>query len=388
MTRVTRLFEQRFRFFDAEGDRDKAVATDARRTWSERRTLVVAVEDADGQTGLGEAAPLPGYSPDSIDDAWTSLEPLIGKNLTDRELGAPGSSRELIELAKNNASPSARFALESAMLDLWSRRGNRPAWALLARIGTELGADGMRDAGAGEEGPAVAALLAGDAKQAQEQAERAVARRIACFKLKVGAAGAWARELGAIRAVRWTFPEARLRVDANQCFSPLELAERLPALRELALDWIEEPTPGFLEAKRTELDVPVALDESLQKTTPNPTQAWISGVRAYVLKPTAIGGFMRCFELARSARSEGIAVVVSHAYEGPVGYSALAALALALGSDRPPDGLDSHAGLTDSPDHRAFDAENGRIRAWTEPGFALELARIREQREVVREVRA
>jgi hypothetical protein len=31
MTRVTRLFEQRFRFLDAEGDRDTAVATDARR---------------------------------------------------------------------------------------------------------------------------------------------------------------------------------------------------------------------------------------------------------------------------------------------------------------------------------------------------------------------
>jgi o-succinylbenzoate synthase len=364
------------------------VATDAHRSWSERRTLVVALEDAEGQTGLGEAAPLPGYSPDSLDGAWNALEPLVGKNLTDHELGAPGSSRELIRLASSIASPSARFALECAMLELWSRRGNKPAWALLARIGTELGADGMRDAGAGAEGPAVASLLAGDAKQAQAQAERAVARRIGCFKLKVGAAGAWARELGAIRAVRWTFPEARLRVDANGSFSPAELAERLPALRELALDWIEEPTLGFLEGKRAPLDVPVALDESLQTTTPNAAAAWKSGIRAYVLKPTTLGGFIRCFELAESARSEGIAVVVSHAYEGPVGYSALAALSLALGGDRPPDGLDRHAGIADTPAHPAFDAENGRIHAWTEPGFALELARIREQREVVREVRA
>jgi L-alanine-DL-glutamate epimerase-like enolase superfamily enzyme len=81
-------------------------------------------------------------------------------------------------------------------------------------------------------------------------------------------------------------------------------------------------------------------------------------------------------------------VVVSHAYEGPAGYSALAALSLALGSERPPDGLDRHPGIADTPLHPAFDAENGRIHAWTEPGFALELARIRDLREVVREARA
>jgi len=387
MIRVTRLFEQLW-FLDAEDDRDAPVAADAKRSWSERRSLIVVLEDDEGRAGIGEAAPLPGYSPDSLDDAWEALAPLVGKNLTHGELGAPGSSRELVRVSGTIASPSARFALESAMLDLWARRENEPAWVLLATIVAELISGSKGAIGGGVEDCSVAALLTGDANRAQAQAERAVARRISCFKLKVGAPGAWAGELGAIRAVRWTFPEARLRVDANQSFSPAELAERLPALRELALDWIEEPTLRFPEGVQTPLDVPVALDESLQTTTPNPTAAWNSGVRAYVLKPTTVGGFIRSFELAESARSEGIAVVVSHAYEGPVGYSALAALSLALGSGRPPDGLDRHAGLADLPVHPAFDAENGRIRAWTEPGFGLELDAIQERREVVREVRA
>ena len=386
MIRATRLLEQRFRFFGAEDNRDGAVATDARRSWSERRTLLLALEDAEGRLGTGEAAPLPDYSPDTLDDAWNALAPLVGKPLGSGELGASGSSRELLRVTSAIASPSARFALESAILDLWSQRTGEPAWALLARIFAEL--SGSSTAPTSTSGElTVAALLSGSAEQALRQAEAAAARGIGCFKVKIGAPSAWPAELATLGALRQRFPDARLRVDANQSLSLSELGERLPALRELALEWLEEPVPRYPDGIEAPLGVPVALDESLQTAPPDPMAARDSGVAAYVLKPTTLGGFVRSFELAQSARSAGLGVATSHAYEGPVGFSAIAALSLALGPGRPPDGLDHHPGVADTPVFPAFDAARGRIRTWSEPGFGLPLPKLLETREILRELR-
>jgi o-succinylbenzoate synthase len=376
MIRV-RLVEQRLALegVDASG----ALARDARRSWSERTTLIVVLEDAEGRHGLGEAAPLPDYSPDSLDEAKAALVPLAGAGLADVELGAPGSSRALYDLSASIATPSARFALESAVLDLWSRRSGEPAWALLARLRAEILGSDVPDARSFEQGRPVAALLPLGAEPALRHAEAAFARGIRCFKAKIGAEGAWSEELGMLRDVRRRFPEARLRVDANQSLSPADLAARLPALRELELEWLEEPTRSFPEGVETPLGVPVALDESLQSHTPDPTWARHHGVLSYVLKPTTLGGFVRSFELADDARSAGLAVALSHAYEGPVGFSAIAALALALGPGRPPDGLDRHPGISGAAALPALDAEHGRIRAWREPGFGLSLATLLER---------
>ena len=83
MISIRRLVEQRIRLaVDAGGP---GSVGDARRTWSERRTLLVFVEDGTGHVGLGEAAPLADYSPDSLDEAFAALAPLVGKPLGDRE---------------------------------------------------------------------------------------------------------------------------------------------------------------------------------------------------------------------------------------------------------------------------------------------------------------
>ncbi|HEX6275160.1 MAG TPA: enolase C-terminal domain-like protein [Polyangiaceae bacterium] len=382
---MTRLLEQRVVLPGDDGANDPPRAADSRRVWNERATLLVVVEDDDGLFGLGEAAPLPDYSPDTLDDAWAELAPLVGKGLPALESGA---SRELLALSESMRSPAARFALESALLDLWSRQRGEPAWTLLGRLLGELtGSTAQADVATGAE-RAVAALLPADSGHALDYAERAFERGIRCFKAKAGAPRAWSDELATLRALRRRFPDVRLRVDANQALSPAELWQRLPAFRELRLEWLEEPTARFPEGIDWEVGVPLALDESLQRTPPTPDTARRHGVRAYVLKPTTLGGYVRANELAGVAGAAGLDVVLSHAYEGPVGFSAVAALALALGSSRPPDGLDRHAGLADAPSLPAFDGETRHVRAWSEPGFGLALAPLVERRPPAREVRA
>jgi len=378
MTRLTRRVEQRFRFEEATGN--------ALGSFSERRTLLVVAEDDAGNSGVGEASPLPGYSPDSLDDAFSALAALLGKPLG--ELGA-GSSKSLLAVANTLSSPAARFGFDGAVLDLWSRQRAEPAWALLARMATETRSDPAAfEAPHPTNGLDVAHLLPSGCDGALDRAARAFARGIRCFKVKIGAPGAWAEELATLAALRRSFPDVGLRADANRALSPAELDERLPALRELALEWLEEPTRDFPNDLADSVGVPLAFDESLQKHAPNPGTARELGVRAYVLKPTTLGGFTRCLEHAERARSAGIPSVVSHAFEGPVGLTQAAALALALGKWRPPDGLDRHAGVADAGALPAFEPISGRIRAWSEPGLGLPLDTLLGRREILREARA
>ncbi len=390
MIRLTRLLEQRIRFAES-GEESAGAVGDARRTWPERRTLLLVVEDGLGNVGLGEAAPLPDYSPDSLDDAFQALAPLVGTPLADSNR-APESLGELRAMTSTVATPSVCFALESALVELASRKRGEPAWKLVERLFDELTGGGDAESAArsarAEGGRPVAALLPTDPQRALAHAERAFARGIRCLKAKVGASGAWTEELELLRALRRRFPDVRLRVDANQGFSGRELWQRLPTLRELELEWLEEPVRRFPRDLETPVDIPLALDESLQTDAPSAALAREHGVRAFVLKPTTLGGFTRSLELARDARAAGLAAVASHAYEGPVGFSAVAALALALGAGRPAEGLDRHAAIADAPDLPAFDAERGLIHPWSEPGFGLELAALVEQRPIVREVRA
>src|SRR5206468_1527550 len=66
-----------------------------------------------------------------------------------------------------------------------------------------------------------------------------------------------------------------------------------------------------------------------------------------VLKPTLLGGFATCLELARRAHTAGVAAIVTHALEGPVGFAACVELARAIGGPHA-HGLAPHAGLVDA----------------------------------------
>jgi mandelate racemase len=86
---------------------------------------------------------------------------------------------------------------------------------------------------------AYASLRSMDAAAAAAEAEELLAQGFTALKLKVGPSG----DLDAIRAVRSVAGDGvRLMVDYNQSLSVDEALERVRALDELDLHWIEEPT--------------------------------------------------------------------------------------------------------------------------------------------------
>lgn len=334
--------------------------------WTERRGLLFRVESDSGALGQGEAAPLPGYSPDTCDQAEQELH-AAARSAPEWEIdtclpAAPQLGRIVRRLG--TPCPSARAAVETALLDLAGQHLQAPvSWLLCGRA-------------KGAPRPA-AAVVAAD-ESAAVSAARAWDQGYRTFKLKVGAPGAFDAELAALRELREGLPEVRLRCDANGAFGGGLAEAVLPRLGALNLELLEQPVPAReLESLRVPGgSPPLAADESLQdrQRARRIADGTLPGIAALVLKPSAIGGPLACWELALRARRSGLAVVVSHLLEGPVGYAACAELALALPEDGPACGLAPHPALRAWGEAaRPRQAGGACVRPSSAPGLGLPL---------------
>jgi o-succinylbenzoate synthase len=283
--------------------------------WRERRGVLLELRDGRGTVGVGEASPLPGHSPETLDACVAELAALPALAL---DLAAP-LPPQLAAASAHLELPAARFAVESALLDLAGRRLGVPAHALL---------------GPARPRPvALSALADGDDPVAAARA--AWARGVRVVKRKIGPV-----DDGTVARLRDALPDAGLRLDANRSL-PVEIAvARLAALAPLRPELVEEPCRDLraLDAP----PVPIAADESLLEGWP------AAKVAAIVLKPALLGGLAWCLELATRARDAGVDVIVTHMWDGPVALAAAAALALALEPVRA-CGLDRHPGLALDP---------------------------------------
>ena len=254
-----------------------------------------------GCRGVGEACPLPGYSPESFAQVEAELTSLVLPAPGPRSLGAAlALADELV------ATASARFAVQTAFLDWLSRTLRIPVDRLWAQ---ELGTQ-----------PHAIDLAALE----QDTLYRT-------WKIKI----AGVADLDRVDQVRRGHRGVALRLDANQ-----SLREPLAALHRVApldIEFVEEPAPvevmiGLLTGSAS--PVGLALDESLRR--PDCSEAlrvWLKYYRVLVLKP-AVLGFTRCVELVRIAAETSASVVVSHLFDGPFALASAAAFARAL-----PDGV-------------------------------------------------
>ena len=338
-------------------------AQNASERWEERQALLLRLEDRQGRVGWGEASPLPGYSPDTLDRARGVLR------ATDwGRLGAEvEAARTLVgALARIEAhvgsSPSARFAAETAALDLLGQRRGVPLHSLLGELTGAVAA----------EVPLAAWVQGADAAGTVAAARRAAAKGFGTLKLKLGRH--LEVELAVARTIRRELgPDVALRFDATRSLPTQRAQAVMEALAELDAELLEEPVPlPRLSDWAPPTPVRLALDESLADDAAPVHLARLLDrglVSAVVLKPMALGGFARCHGFAALARRRGAPVFVSHLLDGPVGRAAAGALALALGGELA-HGLGPHAGLESWQAELAIDAGE-RLVATDAPGLGV-----------------
>jgi o-succinylbenzoate synthase len=341
-------------------------AGNAHTRWGERDGLLLCLGDEQGLVGIGEASPLPGYSADNLATCGDRLQKVPWGDLalelseSDGRLSFTAPTEQ--QLAALPAA--ARCAAETALLDLIAQHRAVPL-ATLLRAGTPPAA------------VAVSALLTGEnPAELLASAHAAVARGFRVLKVKVGRPDGAAWELAALRELRRQLaPNITLRLDANRAWTLAEATERLAALAEIEPELIEEPLAQVNELRHLKTPLRIALDESLQHLDAESAVVPLlatGAVRALVLKPMALGGPLRCLQLARLAATYAAPCLVTHLFDGPVALAAAAAVALALPLPLA-CGLDAHPGLALGPSVYPDFVGAPQIRVPTQPGLGIAL---------------
>ena len=260
-----------------------------------RRIILVGVE-VEGVTGWGEAAPYPGINIESTDEIWDMLsqQPRL-------------AAGRVIEMLPSTAAA----AIDQAHADLSARQRAVPMWQYLG----------------GRDGPVRATVAIGLSPTPSSTVASVYAAHEAGFtavKLKI----APDHDHGHISAVRDTYPELSISVDANGSYrldDPL-----FETIDDLDLAYIEQPFPavraGDHDVLRTRIETPVCLDESMHtyaaaRRAIAEQAADIVTLKAALLGPTAVA------ELARLAVTAGMEVKMSGLIETSVGRSHTLALA-------------------------------------------------------------
>ncbi len=344
-----------------------APAGAARGRWTERTAVIVAVRAANGATGLGEAAPLPGMSIDDVDDAVRACDALAAR--VPFAIDAAGDATALAD--QISGAPAARFAIETALLSTLAQHGRTSIANLLAQHARTAIA-GLRPA----DEPRLATdsrERAGELRHAvvvddETQAAAAVRFGAPCLKIKAPSPADLDPVTGRVHRIARAAPGTPLRIDANRGWPRGEVASLLASIAMLPIELVEEPCPAAHELLAGALPVRIALDESLVDLDRDQLARALTSpdLAALVLKPTLLGGFARCLELAAAARARGVAAIVTHTLEGPIGTAACHELASAVGGDAP-------VGLAPHPALVGFATGLAAVTA-TATGTAAELA--------------
>ncbi len=304
---------------------------------NDRQGLILIVETEGGYFGIGEVAPLPGYSQESIEEALDQLRTLRlrlqGADIAEHLNELSGGFEQWL----GAVCGSVRFGLESAVLSLAAEVGGSTLDELLS--------DSPLNS------VSVNALLGGSGRDTATEVREMVDAGYRTLKLKVG----WRdldEDIAAVKLLRKIAgPDTKIRVDANQRFTVEQVSRFVEAVADRGIEYLEEPTPPnqlreICDVLRNQrLAVPLALDESLTALTPEQLTDY-PGLGAVVLKPSLLG-LERSIQFARTARARGVKVVISAMFESSVGISHLVRFAAAVMGPDTAAGLDTVSWLAD-----------------------------------------
>lgn len=277
--------------------------------WTEREGLLVRVELAGGSAGLGEAAPIPAFGTETVDEIEAAC----------REIG------EWVETGRLASVPPRLGCLRNAIAAAQSEAGSTFDPSSPAPPAGEEGSKTRPYLG-------LAALLpAGRAALAQIAPRAELGFRV--FKWKVGV-GDLADELALLDDVCAALPNgAKLRLDANGAWDRRKAQRWLERCAERPVEFVEQPVAAdargaadLLLGLAQDFPTPIALDESL--VNEDDVERWLGAgwPGVFVLKPSLLGDVAGTVARLEKARAP---VVFSSALETGVGARAALRVALA-----------------------------------------------------------
>lgn len=345
--------------------------TTSHQTYSQRSGLLFAVRNRDGEIGIGDCAPLAGFSRETKTTAKAVLKkiadtishPSPGNILTIPDVFDDIANDKKI-IHTRAMAPSAMFAASTALWDLALKyRGQSLSQCINNLAARSVPVNGLLDDG--------------EPSEMRAQAVKIVAGGRTSIKIKLGV-GSLQRDIDRVGAVVGVSPEISLRLDVNGAWTEDIMRHAIPELPLDRIEFLEQPLrPGnAMTAKgicsrygcRLALDEELATIEAVEWAINNHICDVI------VLKPMIIGGIHSCSQLARRAIDSGLQVIYTSSWESDVGVAATLHLAAALGPNPPAMGLSTAGMISDGIVKTPLKIENGFLRVPEGPGLGIELA--------------
>jgi O-succinylbenzoate synthase len=289
----------------------------------EARESLLVEAHAGGLVGHGECSADrdPGYSYETTATAWHVLSEFLVPAVLNQELAAPQDLPARLSFVRGH--PLAKAGLEMACWDLFGKAqgrslsqmlgGVRPRVAVGVSVGIQPSPQALVDVVAAYLGQGYARIK---------------------IKIKPG------RDLDEAQAVRRTFPQVRLQVDANSAYD-LHSAQRLRPLDDLDLLLIEQPLAedDLWDHHRlqAQLRTPICLDESILSARHARQALEMDACRVINIKNGRVGGLAEALAIHDLCHARGVPVWCGGMLETGVGRAANLALASLPGFSLPGD---------------------------------------------------
>jgi L-alanine-DL-glutamate epimerase-like enolase superfamily enzyme len=276
--------------------------------------------DEDGAEGLGEAA----LNPIADDVRTDAMARLMREMVPALAAGRPPVWAELA--GEGEPGRAAMAAYEGALGALAA--GRSTAAPVLENGGAAGGAARFSI-------PVSATIQFGGPEAGAEAAAQAVQLGFGTLKLRAGFERVTDQLVARIRAVRAAVgPEPRVRIDVGGAWDLETATERLAALEPFRIEYVEQPLAAWdligHATLRERVDVPVALDESIESEGAARAAIAERAADVIIVKPARVGGPGATMRIADAANRAGVAIVLGTYFETGVGIAAALRAAAAM----------------------------------------------------------
>ncbi len=256
-----------------------------------RPVLLVELR-SDGVTGWAEvtATESPFYNSESIDIAWVVIREYLAPLILGKSVATASETR--CHFAAIRGHEMARAGIENALWDIESQQRGIPLYSLLGGTQTEI--------------PCGVSLgLQSTPEKLLEKVAIEVAAGYQRIKIKIKPGS----DLALISAVRKTYPDIRLSVDANSAYT-LDDAELLRKFDDFNLLMIEQPLwwdDIYLHAKlQKQIQTKICLDESIHHLRNAQTAIELGACGIINIKLGRVGGHSSAREIQAYCLNQNI----------------------------------------------------------------------------------
>ncbi len=330
---------------------------------AEKDGIVVRIESGD-LVGYGESSPMAGsfYSADTPESCWRELQEILVPALI-------GKSVKPADIAPLPGSNFAKTGIETALWDIEAQRQGKPLYELLG----------------GTEKPVESGLAVGlydDVADMLRTIERYLRDGYKRVKIKIERG----RDVELVRAVRATFGDIPLFVDANGAYD-LSDVDVFKQLDEFNMMMFEQPFAGGMLKELAELQckvrTPVCLDESLE-TEANVREAIkLGSMKIANIKIQRVGGFTNALAIYEICKQHDIPVWVGTMPELGIGQTQGMALSTLSHCAYPTDVEASLRWFRDDIIKPVLEVKDGCLYPPSTPGLGFEVDEAKLKRYAV-----